>query len=169
MSIIIGWLIFSAIVSIAASSRGRNGVLWFTIAVVTSPLVAILFVFALPNLKHEEMLSALSRREPERSMKTIGGHSSRVTVDRSPKPFEPDGVLGGPIGLSQTALSTPLCRVRRLSLRASRNSRRRLEISSERDPATLLERHLASGLLGQYFDLVRIQSVASASVAKSPI
>lgn len=95
MSIIIGWLILSAIVSVAASSRGRNGVLWFVIAVVTSPLIAILFVFALPNLKHEELLSRLANREPERPLKTIGGHSSRVTVDRSPKPFEPDGALGG--------------------------------------------------------------------------
>jgi hypothetical protein len=95
MSIIVGWLIFSAIVSVAASSRGRNGILWFVIAVVTSPLIAVLFVFALPNLKHEELLSKLANREPERSLKAIGGHSSRVTVDRSPKPFEPDGVLGG--------------------------------------------------------------------------
>lgn len=95
MSIIIGWLILSAIVSVAASSRGRNGILWFVIAVVTSPLLAILFVFALPNLKHEELLSKLANREPMRPLKTIGGHSSRVTVDRTPKPFEPDGVLGG--------------------------------------------------------------------------
>jgi hypothetical protein len=95
MSIIIGWLIFSAIVSIAASSRGRGGILWFVIAIAASPLLAILFVFALPNLKHEELLAKLSDRGPERSLKTIGGHSSRVTVDSAPKPFEPDGVFGG--------------------------------------------------------------------------
>jgi hypothetical protein len=52
------------------------------------------FVFALPNLKHEELLAKLANRQPD-SPKTIGGYSSRVTVDRSPKPFEPDGVLGG--------------------------------------------------------------------------
>jgi hypothetical protein len=95
MSIIIGWLLLSAVVSVAASSRGRNGALWLVIAVVTSPLIAILFVFALPNLKHEELLSRLASRETERPLKFIGGHSSRVTMDRSPKPFEPDGVLGG--------------------------------------------------------------------------
>jgi hypothetical protein len=95
MSIIIGWLLLSAVVSAAASSRGRNGIVWFLIAIVISPLIAVLFVLALPNLKHEELLSRLSRREPERQLKNIGGHSSRVTVDRTPKPFEPDGVLGG--------------------------------------------------------------------------
>lgn len=46
MSIVIGWLILSAIVSVAASSRGRNGIVWFLIAIVTSPLIAVLFVFA---------------------------------------------------------------------------------------------------------------------------
>ncbi|WP_234683489.1 hypothetical protein [Bradyrhizobium monzae] len=95
MSIIIGWLILSAVVSVAASSRGRNGAWWFVIAVITSPLIAVLFVFGLPNLRHEELLSKLANREPERPLRRIGGHSSRVTVDRSPKPFEPDGVLGG--------------------------------------------------------------------------
>jgi hypothetical protein len=95
MSIIIGWLLLSAVVSVAASSRGRNGTLWFGIAVVISLLIAVLFVFALPNLKHEELLSRLADRENERPLKTVGGQSSRVTVDRTPKPFEPDGVLGG--------------------------------------------------------------------------
>jgi hypothetical protein len=95
MSIIIGWLLLSAVVSVAASSRGRNGPLWFVIAVVTSPLIAILFVFALPNLKDEDLLSRLASQQPERSVKTIGGQWSRVTVDRASKPFEPDGVLGG--------------------------------------------------------------------------
>jgi hypothetical protein len=48
-----------------------------------------------PNLKHEELLSKLANRQPEHPLKTIGGHYSRVTVDRSPRPFEPDGALGG--------------------------------------------------------------------------
>jgi hypothetical protein len=95
MSIIIGWLLLSAVVSVAASSRGRNGIVWFLIAIVISPLIAVLFVFALPNLKHEELLSKLANQQPERSLKTVGGQWSRVTVDRTPKPFEPDGVLGG--------------------------------------------------------------------------
>lgn len=60
MSIIIGWLLLSAVVSIAASSRGRNGVFWFVIAVVTSPLIAFLFVFALPNLKQEATLERIA-------------------------------------------------------------------------------------------------------------
>ena len=60
MSIIIGWLLLSAVVSIAASSRGRNCAFWFIIAVVTSPLIAFLFVFALPNLKHEATLERIA-------------------------------------------------------------------------------------------------------------
>ena len=51
--IFIIWLVFALLVGIAASSRGRNGVWWFILAVIISPLIGILFALAMPNLKHE--------------------------------------------------------------------------------------------------------------------
>jgi hypothetical protein len=94
MEIFIFWLVFAFLVGIAASSRGRSGAGWFILAVIISPLLGILFVLVLPNLKHEALLNGLARREqPPRA--SIGGKSTRVSVDRTPQPFEPDGVYAG--------------------------------------------------------------------------
>jgi uncharacterized membrane protein YhdT len=53
MGIFVIWSVFAFLVGIAASSRGRSGAGWFLLAVIISPLIAILFVLALPNLKHQ--------------------------------------------------------------------------------------------------------------------
>jgi hypothetical protein len=95
MSIFIAWLVFAFLVGIAASSRGRSGAGWFILAVIISPLIAILFVLALPNLKHEALLKGLATRQQPPPRASIGGKSTRVTVDRTPRPFEPDGVYAG--------------------------------------------------------------------------
>jgi hypothetical protein len=57
MEIFIFWLVFAFLVGIAASSRGRSGAGWFILAVIISPLLGILFVLVLPNLKHEALLN----------------------------------------------------------------------------------------------------------------
>ncbi|HEY5504619.1 MAG TPA: hypothetical protein VIK28_05625, partial [Sedimentisphaerales bacterium] len=68
----------------------------FVLAVIISPLIGILFVLALPNLKHEALLRQIARPErPPPQRPGIGGKSTRVTVDRTPGPFEPDGVYAG--------------------------------------------------------------------------
>jgi hypothetical protein len=95
MGIFIIWLVFAFLVGIAASSRGRSGAGWFLLAVIISPLIAILFVLALPNLKHQELLARLAKTEPPLPRPGLGGKSTRVTVDRTPRLFEPDGVYAG--------------------------------------------------------------------------
>jgi hypothetical protein len=46
---LIGWILFSAVVGVGANTRGRNGFGWFALALVTSPLIAGLFLLALPR------------------------------------------------------------------------------------------------------------------------
>jgi hypothetical protein len=90
------WLVFAVLVGIAANARGRSGFGWFILAVIISPLIGILFVLAMPNLKHEALLKQMAKpaaRPPP--LPSLGGKSSRVSVDRSPRPFEADGVYAG--------------------------------------------------------------------------
>jgi hypothetical protein len=68
---------------------------WFILAVMISPLLGILFVLVLPNLKHEALLNGLARRERPPPRASIGVKSTLVSVDRTPQPFEPDGVYAG--------------------------------------------------------------------------
>lgn len=42
------WVIFSIIVALAANHWGRNGVYWFFISILISPLLASVLVFLLP-------------------------------------------------------------------------------------------------------------------------
>jgi hypothetical protein len=51
MEIFIGWFLFSIVVGVAGSSRGRSGAGWFMLALIISPLFAGLLVLALPSLK----------------------------------------------------------------------------------------------------------------------
>jgi hypothetical protein len=103
MAIVLGWIIFAVIVGVAASARGRNGFGFFLLSLMLSPLIGILFVMAMPNLKHEGLLKQIADRTPapmqlqpaSTPQKRIGGRSDRVTVDRTPQPFEPDGVFAG--------------------------------------------------------------------------
>ncbi|MGH6624313.1 MAG: hypothetical protein ACREBN_10090 [Burkholderiaceae bacterium] len=43
------WLMFAIVVGVAASSRGRSGFGWFLLAVVISPLIALLLVLVMPK------------------------------------------------------------------------------------------------------------------------
>jgi hypothetical protein len=96
MAIVLGWIVFAVIVGIAASARGRSGFGFFLLSLVLSPLIGILFVLAMPNLKHEDLLKQIAgRAPPPLPQKRIGGRADRVTVDRTPRPFEPDGVFAG--------------------------------------------------------------------------
>src|ERR1051326_7817810 len=95
MEIFIAWLVFSFVVAIAASARGRSGAGWFLISVVLSPLVGLILVLVLPNLRHEQLLQTLAGRGTARARASLGSKSTRVTIDRSDRPFAPDGVYAG--------------------------------------------------------------------------
>jgi hypothetical protein len=50
------WLILSAAVGAAASSRGRNGIGWFFISLSLSPIIALLLLIAFPVVSLTEGL-----------------------------------------------------------------------------------------------------------------
>lgn len=45
------WLLLSAVVAVAANTRGRSALVWFVLALIVSPLIAGLLVCALPPLR----------------------------------------------------------------------------------------------------------------------
>lgn len=51
MEIAIGWFILALIVGVVAGSRGRGSGNWFVVALLLSPLLAIIILALLPNLK----------------------------------------------------------------------------------------------------------------------
>jgi hypothetical protein len=93
MEVLLIWVILAVVVAVAASSRGRSGLGWFLISCILSPLIGLILVLVLPNLRQEDLLKKLAPRPTPRA--SLGGKASRVTVDRSEQPFGPDGVYAG--------------------------------------------------------------------------
>jgi hypothetical protein len=70
MEIAFFWILFSVVVGVAANARGRDGVGWFFLALIISPLVALLLVLVMqkggspdaPDAARPPFM-ALSRRE----------------------------------------------------------------------------------------------------------
>jgi hypothetical protein len=50
MEIFVFWVLFAIIVGVAAGSRGRSGWGWFFLAVLISPLLAIILLALMPRL-----------------------------------------------------------------------------------------------------------------------
>ncbi len=73
MEIFIGWLVFSVVVAVAASSRGRSGFGWFLLSFILSPLLAIILVLVLPKIGQAAMATD-----------EIGGRISEATHVRCP-------------------------------------------------------------------------------------
>jgi hypothetical protein len=94
VEIVLIWLTFAIVVGIAGNSRGRSGFGWFILAVIISPLIGLILVLVLPNLRMEALAVARQPRHPA-PVAALGGRADRVVVNQSPKPFEPDGVLAG--------------------------------------------------------------------------
>src|SRR5262245_57853135 len=76
MEIFILWLLLAIVVGIAARARGRSGFAFFILAVILSPLIGLIIVLVLPNLRHERLLLK------------VAGHRERNI------PFEPEGMYG---------------------------------------------------------------------------
>ncbi|MDP1866964.1 MAG: hypothetical protein Q8L13_11575 [Bradyrhizobium sp.] len=111
MEIFAIWCIFCVVVGVAANARGRSGFSWFLASMVISPLIATAFVVLMRDLRQERLLEKADagRRVPAPTYlnptRTVDdkappkarflGKASRVTIDRTPKPFEPDGVYAG--------------------------------------------------------------------------
>jgi hypothetical protein len=55
MTILIFWLCLAFAVGAAASSRGRSGFGWFLLSAILSPLIGLILVLVLPNLRAEQL------------------------------------------------------------------------------------------------------------------
>lgn len=51
MEIFAFWFFFSIAVGVLASNRGRSGFLWFIFSIFLSPLLGVIFVLVMQNLK----------------------------------------------------------------------------------------------------------------------
>ncbi|HYA07015.1 MAG TPA: hypothetical protein VEF90_14090 [Xanthobacteraceae bacterium] len=56
MLLLILWLVFAVLIGAAARTRGRNGVGWFLLAILLSPLFAGLILAILPDLRTRALL-----------------------------------------------------------------------------------------------------------------
>lgn len=71
MEIFLFWLLFSIVVGVIAGSRGRSGAGWFLLAVVISPLLALILVALLPSVKATAAPEA--RAQPHVNCPSCGG------------------------------------------------------------------------------------------------
>jgi hypothetical protein len=88
MEIVIFLVIFSVIVAAVAGARGRSRFGWFLLSCLVSPLISILILLLLPNLKRAAEQQALLQ----------GIAASRPNIPPPALPaqtFVPDGVLAG--------------------------------------------------------------------------
>lgn len=50
VELVIFWVICAVIVAVGAAGRGRSGLSWFVLAIVISPLLALILLAIMPNL-----------------------------------------------------------------------------------------------------------------------
>jgi hypothetical protein len=144
MIVIITWLIFAVVPAIAASARGRSAIGWFILSVAISPLIALILVLVLPNLRHEQLLKQLAgARDRPLARSGFGGSASRITVDRSANAFTPDGVLAGiryavlPNGMISAMMAGGIVNFRSIEQFQAAANGETLEQSSTVDPTIL--------------------------------
>ena len=51
------WFAFAVVVGVAANARGRDGVGWFILALIISPLIAVLLVLVMQNRRSDNVVS----------------------------------------------------------------------------------------------------------------
>lgn len=49
MFLVVLWLVFSILVGLVASSKGRSGLMFFFVSIIFSPLIGLIIVFVLPK------------------------------------------------------------------------------------------------------------------------
>ena len=96
--LLVGWLMLSGFVAVAANFRGRSGIGWFLISIIISPLLALILVLALPSV-------ALPRRM---RVDIYDGKARRYRRVRLDKAVNPDDL--GWVG--QEILSDGFCKYR---------------------------------------------------------
>lgn len=99
IAIFLFWIIGCGIVAAAAEARGRNGAGWFALALFISPLLALILVLVSTNLKASVVgpiyIGRQTPQPPPLPKTSFLGRADRVTMDRSARPFDADGVYAG--------------------------------------------------------------------------
>lgn len=83
MWVLVLWLALCFLVGLFANMRGRDGIGWFTVAIVISPFIAGILVFALPRkeLPFDQVATGARPTSPDRQLLL--------------STFRPDGVYAG--------------------------------------------------------------------------
>jgi hypothetical protein len=100
MNIFVFWLLLALVVGIAAGSRGRSGFGWFILAVILSPLIGLILVLVLPNLRHERLIASAAesrdRESPSAAFELDGVYAEvpyRVLGDGSVEALMQGGIV----------------------------------------------------------------------------
>jgi len=56
LAVVVVWVTVSIIVGVAANSRGRNGVGWFFVSLLLSPIIALLLLLVFPPIRKQQSL-----------------------------------------------------------------------------------------------------------------
>ncbi len=67
------WACLALVVGAVANTRGRSGIDWFVLAFLISPLLALIFVLVLPDLRSERL-----QKEAHKLLQAMGGGSVPV-------------------------------------------------------------------------------------------
>jgi hypothetical protein len=89
MTFLVGWILCSAVVAVGANTRGRSNFGWFLLSLVISPLLAGLFLLALPRIvKQKDPFSdiatlAMIEATPEgsRSRQLLAEHEAKRAAE----------------------------------------------------------------------------------------
>ena len=65
MELLIIWVIFAVIVGAAASGRGRSVAGWIVLAILISPLLALILLVVMPNLRDQRAREAAHGQQLE--------------------------------------------------------------------------------------------------------
>jgi drug/metabolite transporter (DMT)-like permease len=56
LAVVILWVMVSIIIGVAANSRGRNGVGWFFVSLLLSPIIALLLLLVFLPIRKQQSL-----------------------------------------------------------------------------------------------------------------
>jgi hypothetical protein len=83
------WFLFSVLIGYAAKARGRDGLTWFLLALVLSPLIGLIGLLVVPDKRREALQKAPAdeaREEPAQSTPTPPSTGSDAEVLPAPAP-----------------------------------------------------------------------------------
>lgn len=75
------WIFLSVMISFMADSRGRNGLAWFMIALLTSPPFAFIVLLVTKNLVDEKKKEQERKEEKEMQIKQIEALAKKSPAD----------------------------------------------------------------------------------------